>query len=190
MLFLIPASLFIKIYWDHTDPPLCDIFSPLVTLILAVTFYQHNLIAVALIVDSVADYWMDKKKMQRSLTLFTMGHLIKQIAFINSDNIILICGGWLSILVNFFVWLQLNRANQPILGYMSVVLWTWVFISLAIQRLSLSQLVFVLADAIIGYELIISRIPYRRLRVLLVPALYWLAEYLLILEYQNYLVGA
>lgn len=119
-----------------------------------------------------------------------MGHLIKQIAFINSDNIILICGGWLSILVNFFVWLQLNRANQPILGYMSVVLWTWVFISLAIQRLSLSQLVFVLADAIIGYELIISRIPYRHLRVLLVPALYWLAEYLLILEYQNYLVGA
>lgn len=174
MYILIPlAALFIFKYYYYQDPPLADLISPSITLCLAtLALNQSYLLVLSLVLDSVADFLMDSKKLFYPIVLFSLGHILKQLVF-NPHPLLPL----LSTLLFFDLWTR----QRLIIDYTLIIALS--FIQVYMIKYSLGYLCFAISDAIIGYELAITRISYRPIRVLLVPILYWLAEYLLVLGY-------
>jgi hypothetical protein len=221
------------------DPPLDDVFSPLVTLILALnTFVSYpvsmlsSLVILSLVIDSVADYLMDSHKLKLPIFLFSCGHLVRQIIVSNiapgivfrntlSDpwfkqiilpniepsvlpgysqselwfrltqvisQIIVFLMAW-DICCNQFLSQRLSISSVPIFigGYAIVIVITFLQIWAGTNAFSIGFLLFIISDLIIATELIFGKIYPRQLRVLLVPILYWTAEFLIIKDLLRYM---
>ena len=64
--------------------------------------------------------------------------------------------------------------------YIQIIALAWLATSLANSKLDTGYLCYVISDLIIGFELAFKQIYPRQLRILVVPMLYWLGQYLTI----------
>lgn len=181
------AGLYIYNYLDSYSPPVRDFISPLVTLTMALgLMFEESLSLIEylailiLIVDSVADFFMDKSNLGLPILLFSLGHVVKQISFITayyprgSLIILFISILLLIILIKFLC--ENYTATLPILLYSLIVGLTYLNLCISEGLISPGFTLFVISDLIIGIEFIFGEIPTRKVRVILVPVLFWIAE--------------
>lgn len=181
MLFSIFCFGFLYFYWSSKEPPLYDFFSFLAIFTLGLYHYQYSSLGLALMIDSIADFNMNSHTPKVSIILFLIGHFLKQLAFLNFYSFLFI---GLSFIFSYSSWY--SQDSLLIFFYILSLINAWTAISLSIGYISWSYFFFVLSDAIIGYDLFICKLSNRRLRVLLVPFLYWIAEYFILYEYQHW----
>lgn len=184
-------------YWDRLFPPIGDVISPLVTLAIAGALFISYPISVvsclligSLISDATADYYMDRFNLIPPLSMFAIGHTIRQSAFLyasypsGSLSIFFITISF--ILVLWFVILpmfpEVYETLLLISVYATVVGLTLVNICLSRGQVSLGFILFIISDLIIAYELIVDYIAIRPIRIILVPSLFWLSEFFIITE--------
>jgi hypothetical protein len=194
MLTIILGLIFILSYYHNKDPPLSDIISPLVTLSIArYALYASSILMGMLLVTSlgielVADFYMNKHDMSLSIQLFSIGHLIRQLAFLTlpGPNI-------LSSIISLFTTLltvhlmeefQRNRniSFTTIVCYSVIIVFSTIQISISQGVISFGYVIFIISDLMIAYELIVKDIYPRWIRIVGVPILYWTAQYLLTQE--------
>jgi hypothetical protein len=192
-------------YWNYPNPPVHDIISPFITLTIALNIfimipslcpeslyglrYQSLiLIILSLIIDSIADYFMDRNNLELPILLFSLGHFIKQIifAYIFSNGIYSLVHVITFILILYLISLVLQRklyAKENTLiavaVYSIIIALTLIQICVEQQGINRGFLLFVISDLIIAIELVYVKFTFRQIRVILVPLLYWIAEILI-----------
>ena len=199
------SLLYAIIHWNASSPPVNDIISPLVTLSMAaglILVYGLTLnpdlsttllqLICSLIVDSMADYYMNSKNLTVPLALFSTGHIMKQLAFIQDPwspiSMVLLFGSIVAMAllysgfhVRHLPKLPSSTTRELIHLYCLVIGFSFVNIYLA-SMLSRGYILFIISDLIIAYELGWGKIYPRQFRVIAVPILYWLAEYIIVVE--------
>ena len=80
------VCLFIACYHSNVDPPIGDIISPLITLSMVLEWERvvTGVMLATTMLESMADYRMDKDNMRVPILLFSLGHLVRQSAFLTS----------------------------------------------------------------------------------------------------------
>ena len=211
MITIALVCLFIACYHSNDNPPVRDVISPLITLSMLLES-ERGLTGVFLAtsaLESMADYRMDKYNMGLPICLFSLGHLVRQLAFFMAVNgekntpHFLILGATFMLTV-VLVWrlyitrlkytgdrsdgVDISRGkgeipHDAILYYAMIIFLSAVNVTMIQQIPSWGYLAFIVSDLIIGYEITIRRIHPRWVRVFLVPILYWWSQYLLKTEY-------
>lgn len=178
MLVILLGIVFILCYYSNEHPPLYDIISPIVTLNIAVySLYSSSMfitiiMIIGLIIESLADYFMNKDNMKTSIRLFSFGHLIRQFSFLSLS---------ISSALFIFITLLIIKSNN-IINYALIIFFSALHVSISQGMISFGYLLFIISDLIIAYELMITDIRPRYLRIIGVPLLYWISQYLLIHE--------
>lgn len=192
-------------YFFNKHPPKTDYLSPLVSLSLAVYAYTFEngwgstAMVLILVIEAFADYHMGPD-VRFPIFMFSIGHLFKQFIIISlaeqtdifvDMNIVLsfplvLCIGYISIYRSFVSCGLLDRPTdtQSItkLGKISMVLYayllmlTMIQISLHIGTVVNGFALFIISDLLLLIN-DLHPFPIRQMRVLLVPALYWLSQY-------------
>jgi len=175
MHFLIPALLFIIDYWSFPSSPIRDIYSPLVTLLL---LDRNNgyIINLWLLFDSCADYLMDKNNLKSPIILFSISHLLKQIAFLGTFSVLNDC--FIGVTMIFMLGILTTKHVVPC--YAVVIGISCIHVCLLNNNAIFGYLIFCLSDLLIAVELLGMQLKPRQLRVIGVPLLYWIAQYMLI----------
>ena len=210
---------FIVCYYSNKDPPIHDIISPLITLTIlfnlptislltSVVMVPTMLLLIGLVLESVADFYMNKDSLRLSIGLFSCGHLIRQFSFlamngVESTPIIVglsipnldIIAIHLSLVTTILAVLLLERLRAIrqksnisllIIGYYSLIIFlSAVQVSIVQRGISYGYVMFIISDLMVGYDLIIRKIQPRWFRIIGVPVLYWSAQYLLTYECLN-----
>jgi len=178
ILIVLLGILFILCNYSNDHPPLYDIISPIVTLNIAIySLYSSSIfitiiMTMGLIMESLADFLMNKDNMKLSIRLFSFGHLIRQFSFLSLS---------ISSLLFISITLLIIKSNS-IINYALIIFFSAVHVSISQGMISFGYLVFIISDLIIAYELLINDVRPRYLRVIGVPLLYWISQYLLIHE--------
>lgn len=190
MILLLFVFWFIYDRWSYTEPLKFDIISPLFTLILAITSlsintdYSSYIFAFSLLMDSMADFIMSPEYLSHAIFLFSIGHIMKQLAFLFTNflfnNVLIFITSILSAFFMFIVGLVTNEISIPIIVlYTLIISFSLIHTSILIGDISWGYLLFGISDLIIAFELVITKIYPRQLRVLSVPLLYWIGEYII-----------
>jgi len=156
-------------YWNNQDPPVYDIISPITTLLLIPTL-KNNMLISCLLLESIADYYMNKSNLRFPIFLFSLSHIIKQIIYLQMNVISLT-----SLNISLLSLLLIILSNDVIDLYGIILACTFITISYAKKSLDVGMLLFIISDIIIGLDLKIRLYP-RQLRVILVPLLYWISQ--------------
>jgi len=190
LIALIPAffaSIYTIKYWNYTSPPSRDIISPLVLLSLALSLlllYPLSLTSIlvfsSLILDSLADYYMDPFTLL-PISLFVSSHLFRQLSFISFFSFSSISSFFLLFFIASFFIFSISFFSL-LLSYSIVMFFTLINLLFIKGNLSLGFSLFVISDLIIAYEMLGYKINIRPIRVILVPLLFWLADLSLTLE--------
>jgi hypothetical protein len=168
MMIFLGLFLYMYYYWNNEDPPLYDIISPLTTLSL-LPYVNHDMV-ICLLVESMADYYMDKSYLQFPILLFSLSHVIKQLIFFQMTSISLI-----SLNLSLICLLLMVMTDDVIDLYIIILVTTFITVSYAKKAVYIAMLIFILSDIIIGIDLKYKLYP-RQLRVIFVPLLYWISQ--------------
>lgn len=170
---IIPISLllYIYFYWNNEHPPLYDIISPLTTLSF-ISSTDNNILIICLLLESLADYYMDSSSLRFPIFLFSLSHVIKQLMFLQLNVVILMS---LIISLQCLLLIILTEDDNVIDLYAIILTITFIVISYVKKSFDLSMLLFILSDIVIGIDLKYKLYP-RQLRVILVPLLYWISQ--------------
>lgn len=183
------ASLYWWRYWNHERPPLYDVVSPAILLSMglgAVVTYPLSMVQIftllSLFIDAAADYLMNEDDLRDSIILFSLSHGFRQLMFIwnacpTMSLQIVMSLTWLCTYIIFD-----GETNWIIPSYAGIIFFTLVNAYLATSRPSLGLILFIISDLIIIYDMMLKRLTNRRVRVLLVPTLFWIAERVIIWE--------
>jgi hypothetical protein len=182
------AVIYCLKYWNLSHPPPGDLISPLIIITLAIGVgfsYSANetilLTITGLFFDALADFHMDKQTMGLSMMYFSSGHIIRQFSFLqNNDpnNLLFMTMGCAAVLMLGVIMRVSTRLL--ILPYAAIMLFTLLNISWAMGTFFNGFVLFIISDLIIAWELIIGEIPHRPFRIVVVPLLFWIAEYVLL----------
>lgn len=190
ILSLIAGVIYCIRYKDRPRPPVRDVISPLVLIFMAVeVMWSKSLCmyvgAISLLLDAIADYTMNVEDLATPLTFFSIGHLMRQSAFV----IKFFPDGLFIVLITITVLVLLAHAiDNPtwdkwvIILYTCIVALTLLNISLMNRSLNIGMMLFAASDLMIAYELVFGRMKRRRIRVLVVPILFWMAEFMTMYE--------
>ena len=140
---------------------------------------SHVLLLTSLILESAADFFMNKDNLKLPIILFSFGHLFRQFAFLSVSPF-----GITPILVSFITAILtiLVIKKFSILYYSCIIFLSAVQVSLVESGISYGYILFIVSDLIIGYEMVISKIKPRCFRIIIVPLFYWISQYCLVNE--------
>lgn len=193
-MWVIPAilgTIYCLKYWNVSHPPPGDMISPLVILTLAIEvgfMYPMNtptfLVIIGLLFDAIADFYMNKPTMGISMILFGWGHLIRQLTFImiftSQDNYQIVA---ITLLVLGLLMIEVvtkPRIRVLLIAYTTIMVFTLWNISMTYETIPTGLLSIIVSDLIIAYELVMKDIPHRPFRIIIVPVLFWIGEYILV----------
>jgi len=180
MLPALIALIYIIRYWNYPSAPLSDIISPIVTLVMAKTIFEStltfptSLLILSLCIDSYADYIMDSSNLRKPMIWFSSGHLFRQLIFVTVTWEIS------SMILYFFTlmaFMYMSTERGEFMFFVSYV--SILFMSFLQSSFDWGYICFILSDLIIAYDSFINNLHPRQFRVILVPVLYWTAEYIL-----------
>ena len=207
---LLGIGVYFALYKGYSKPPVRDIVSPLISLTVLLNFIgteftEHSLIfIVGLLLEVIADYYMNQETLSLPITIFGLSHAYKQVSFscnFGYDELLLpkiislttcgICALLLSIIIVDNTVPQ-DHGRYPtikmsvvIIPYVCIMGLTLFYLSLAQETVSYGFLLLGVSDLIIAADLI--GIPVnRKIRVLMVPLLYWLSQYVLAQEFLSF----
>ncbi|CAH6419647.1 Hypothetical protein HVR_LOCUS721 [uncultured virus] len=206
MLPCILIALFLIYYRNDKEAPVGDYISPLITLMMAVGLLTYPtsptifLTGLTLCLDSIGDYFMDKDKLTRPILVFSVAHLVRQLAyFVLSGGVLTIVPivSWLLtlslviILIRYFYYepepedehqnefaadISFLFQRIPLIGLYSLIVALTLFnTSVIMGTTNWSHILFIISNLVIGYDLSIRKIQ-PQIRVLLVPLMYWISE--------------
>ena len=199
MLFLLPvvfAILYAIKYCRGKDPIPGDIISSCVTLTIALCHVveygvtvRGMLLYASLLVEALADFCMYSLSLNMCLVLFSLGHLAKQnialllvipqsLSELPLFMLMIVCYFISVILTTLLGNIDIKRDDISVRLYTIIITFTWILISLARGHIDRGYLCYVLSDIIIGYEVLFQKMQPRWLRIIIVPSLYWLGQYL------------
>lgn len=185
-------------YYDYSGPPKRDFISSVVLLSIGFDIiltipptFSMVLGLISLLLDIIADFYMDaydKDRLMISLLLFSWGHFIRQCAFVWS--LYPHCSLILLLLSSVLIGLHYYFPRWRIITYILIITITVINISTGMSdsirlfkgSLSFGLTLFVISDLIIAYELYWNTLKIRQIRVLAVPVLFWLAEFVILCE--------
>ena len=199
------ALLYIIKYWNCQDPPVRDFISPSITILICCNFINANgislittIICCSLIFEATADLMMHTWLLKKCLLLFSIGHVLKQ-----SASLTLIPPGELSItaillfvislilcsIIFDFVMRNSSKIKEikdssnvvdhkVIFCYMGIVGFTFLISSYTHSTIDIGYICYIISDLLIGFEIAFHKLSPRRFRVLVIPMLYWLGQYL------------
>jgi hypothetical protein len=171
-MMIIPSLImYIYYYWNNENPPIYDVVSPITTLLL-IPYVNNNMVLACLLLESMADYYMDKSNLRFPIFLFSLSHIIKQIIHLQINIISSISLGISLICLLLIV---LSNDDDKIDLYIIILITTFMIISYVKKSLDISMLMFILSDILIGIDLKYKLYP-RQIRVILVPLLYWISQ--------------
>ncbi len=182
ILILVMMLIYLCMYCNSDKPPLYDIISPLITIIISfhVPIYCSEtfvLLMIGLVMDALADYYMDINNIAFPIILFSYGHILKQIAFGYRNKIL-----YTSIRIGLIL-TTLLALNITDIAY---ILLYGVLIGLTLLQMMKYQLIgillFIISDIIICIDMIGIKIHPKQMRVLLVPLLYWISQLIMLKE--------
>lgn len=198
-------------YWDYTAPPNGDYISFVVLSSMGLSIWVNGPISfimilglISLLMDIIADLYMDTRNLTLPLILFAWGHFFRQIAFTFAFypqpsivllllTIVLVLAIMLVSVPSPYKYIK-NEVVAQIIIYTLIVTATIWNVSISIEnrlisslgllqgKLSIGLTLFVISDLIIVYELMWDKFTIRQLRVVLVPILFWLAEFGILYE--------
>lgn len=169
-MMIIPSLiLYMYYYWNNENPPLYDIISPITTLLL-IPYVTNNMLITCLLLESMADYYMDKSNLRFPIFLFSLSHIIKQLIYLQMNVISLA-----SLHISLLCLLLIILSDDVIDLYIIVLITTFTTISFVKKSLDIGMLIFILSDILIGIDLKYKLYP-RQLRIILVPLLYWISQ--------------
>lgn len=178
-------------YHRYDEPPIRDYVSPLVSSTILVnlvsllmrTSEPYILLTGAMNAEIVGDFYMDKKNLKTPVILFSLAHVLRVISFYmvlsRSADVMLLTLALLVVLL-----ILINKKSKIFLVlYGLIIFLSAVSVSMAQGTVSIGYTTYIVSDLIIGYEMAINKIKPRWIRVILVPFLYWMAQYNLGIEY-------
>lgn len=189
---VIPALLYVLRYRHNNNPPTYDVISPCVTLSICYTIVSSYgvgsmtvVLCCGLVMDAIADLLMHNYPLRTCLLIFSFGHLVKQLVAtmtmepsINYDFVVGLYFLNMALILSLTLAGPNSKQSLVIGCYSGIILGTLVSLSVAKQTIDLGYICYAISDLIIGYELTFHNIHPRYLRVLGVPMLYWLSQYL------------
>lgn len=189
ILQIILPCLYIYSYWRNEYPPLDEIISPMTTLLYLFDIRQismlSSVIALSIIVDSIADFYMDGKNLLFPVMLFSLGHAVKQSVYVMkygcpssiiSLSMIMFLNGMI-----FYNWLKPYTGELLLYIYGLIIGISFIGSCIINQTVDIGYLIFIISDIIIAVDLM-KKIYPRQIRIILVPVLYWLAQKIIIMN--------
>lgn len=186
--------IFLIQYYHNRDPPLMDFISPFITLTISrysfdsIYLITNVLLLIGLIIESIADFLMDKEKIVVPTILFAIGHLTRQLAFLSTppSNSLTTILSIVTLICLVILFQEIRNENNISFGgiiyYSMIILLSAIHVSISQGTISWGYIIFIVSDLMIAYELIYDKINPRFIRVVLVPSLYWISQYLLTIE--------
>ena len=170
------SLLFIITYWNNILPPTNDLISPFVLLSIA-SYGNNYYLIIAVLIDTFADYVMNSKDLRFPIFLFSVGHIVKQIPFlIFFNNLLIFYFSLLLLLILIYHIRTMKYIHSDIVTMLAY--YAAILVLTVVQIQNIGYIFFIISDLLILIDMI-GNVP-RKLRVLGVPILFWIAEYLIV----------
>lgn len=173
-MFYIFWILYIFCYWNNENPPLYDILSPVGTLIMTIFYIRDGgaiLPALSVILGTIADFMMDEDNMEIPLLFFSFSHIVRFFSCYHNQNNLFGFYSYISQIVLIYYF------NNMAVYIIIFIMYQLPLYFESNRKMLVSVLFYTISDILIGYNMLFY-MKYRKIRVLLVPTLYWLSELL------------
>jgi magnesium-transporting ATPase (P-type) len=190
-------GIYVAEYNSCDEPPAGDAVSPMISFLIASVFIvsHPDLLTFALILQAYADHHIEANSNSIgntiSITMFAISHVISAFAFVLSREVVVdhlglllvasVCAGLCMFVVitgNRKI-LELDATTQMLYLYSVILILTWMIIRSATGD-AVGMTLFIIADCLIIINTVVA-VPKR---VLVVPLIYWAAQYYLAVSYR------
>lgn len=178
-MFYILWALYIFLYWNNDTPPIYDILSPTGTILMCViyTIYAKNgnisMSALSVLLGALGDFMMNDENIEISLLFFSFSHMLKFFSYYNSELNMFYVYSYISQLITMYNLCKFRFMK----GYIAIFIMYQLPLLFQNKKITASVILYAISDILIGYNMLYY-INYRKIRVLVVPALYWTSEFL------------